>query len=213
MKPLFSIIVPCYNQAQYLEECIQSVIAQTYDNWECIIIDDNSPDNTKEVAQRLISDINIKTGESSNKIKIKYINTNKGGNVSYTRNLGIENAQGEWILPLDADDKIETTLLEKAVMYIEQGYDLICPKQEKFGVETGATIFPPFDRDKILYRNFFHASSIFPKVKWEQIGGYDPQLVEGSEDWEFWINMVRNTPTKVMQMEEIGFYYRIKKCI
>lgn len=49
---LISVIVPCYNQAQYLDECLQSVLDQTYQNWECIIVNDGSPDNTEEIALR-----------------------------------------------------------------------------------------------------------------------------------------------------------------
>lgn len=51
-NPLVSIIVPCYNQAQYLEECLQSVLNQTYEKWECIIVNDVSPDNTEEVVEK-----------------------------------------------------------------------------------------------------------------------------------------------------------------
>ena len=52
MNPLISVIVPCYNQAQYLDECLQSVLDQTYQNWECIIVNDGSPDHTEEVAKK-----------------------------------------------------------------------------------------------------------------------------------------------------------------
>ena len=51
-QPLISVIVPCYNQAQYLDECLQSVLEQTYQNWECIIVNDGSPDNTEEVVKK-----------------------------------------------------------------------------------------------------------------------------------------------------------------
>jgi glycosyltransferase involved in cell wall biosynthesis len=52
--PLISVIVPCYNQAQYLDECLQSVLDQTYQNWECIIVNDGSPDHTEEIAKKWV---------------------------------------------------------------------------------------------------------------------------------------------------------------
>ena len=52
--PLISVIVPCYNQAQYLDECLQSVLDQTYTDWECIIVNDGSPDNTEEIAKNWV---------------------------------------------------------------------------------------------------------------------------------------------------------------
>lgn len=56
-QPLISIIVPCYNHAQYLDECLQSVFDQTYQNWECIIVNDGSSDTTEEVAQKWLKKI------------------------------------------------------------------------------------------------------------------------------------------------------------
>jgi glycosyltransferase involved in cell wall biosynthesis len=54
LNPLISVIVPCYNQAQYLDECLQSVLDQTYQNWECIIVNDGSPDHTEEVVKKWV---------------------------------------------------------------------------------------------------------------------------------------------------------------
>ena len=86
---LISIIVPCYNQAQYLDECLQSVLDQTYHNWECIIVNDGSPDNTEEFANKW-------TAKDS---RFKYLLKTNGG-LSSARNAGIETANGEWILSI-----------------------------------------------------------------------------------------------------------------
>ena len=103
MNPLISVIVPCYNQAQYLDECLQPVLDQTYTDWECIIVNDGSPDHTEEVAKKWLK----------KDPRFKYIHKENGG-LSSARNAGITQAKGEWVLPLDADDKIGNLYLELA---------------------------------------------------------------------------------------------------
>ncbi len=95
MAPLVSIILPCYNRATYLEKCVKSVLAQTYTDLECILVDDGSTDNTREVAAHLM---NVDS-------RVKYFFKENGG-LSSARNFGIQNAQGDWIQCLDPDDWI-----------------------------------------------------------------------------------------------------------
>ncbi|HEU4496898.1 MAG TPA: glycosyltransferase family 2 protein, partial [Flavobacterium sp.] len=90
-----SIIVPCFNQSQYLGEALQSVSEQTYTDWECIIVNDGSPDDTEEVSKEWCE----------KDARFKYLYKENGG-LSSARNAGIAVAGGEYILPLDADDKI-----------------------------------------------------------------------------------------------------------
>ncbi|WP_434980295.1 glycosyltransferase family 2 protein [Daejeonia sp. YH14] len=111
--PLISVIVPCYNQAQYLDECLQSVLDQTYQNWECIIVNDGSPDNTEEIALQW-------TAKDS---RFTYLKKENGG-LSSARNAGIEVAQGEWIQFLDCDDKILPNKFSLSSNYFDD-YDLI----------------------------------------------------------------------------------------
>jgi glycosyltransferase involved in cell wall biosynthesis len=91
-----SVIIPCYNQGHFLQDAIESVTKQTFTNWECIIVDDGSSDNTKEVANNF----------SQKDERIKYVYKSNGG-LSSARNAGIENASGNWIQFLDADDVLE----------------------------------------------------------------------------------------------------------
>jgi glycosyltransferase involved in cell wall biosynthesis len=95
MAPLVSIIVPCFNRANYLEKCVKSVLAQTLSDLECLIVDDGSTDNTREVAEKLI---NMDS-------RVKYFYKDNGG-VSSARNFGIEKAEGNWLQCLDSDDWI-----------------------------------------------------------------------------------------------------------
>ena len=95
-KPLISVVVPCYNQAQYLDECLQSVLDQTYPNWECIIVNDGSPDNTEEVAKKWLA----------KDARFKYYYKENGG-LSSARNYGLDKSIGEFIQLLDCDDYLE----------------------------------------------------------------------------------------------------------
>lgn len=196
---MISIIVPCYKQAEFLNECLESVISQTYRDWECIIINDESPDNTEEIAKIWIEKDS----------RFKYFKKNKGGGPASARNYGIKLAKGEWILPLDADDKIGERYLELCYNAIkEKKGNLIHAQVMTFGLVDKIISHPS---GNILYTNNFTNSYVFEKSKWELVGGYDENLTEGLEDWKFWINLVCNTDIKVHKIKGyVGFYYRRK---
>lgn len=200
MSLLISIIVPCYNQVEYLDECLQSVLDQTYQNWECIIVNDGSPDNTEEVAQKWI--------ERDKRFSL--LNLENGG-VSRARNKGIEAANGEWILPLDGDDKIAKDYLKFASIYLreEKEYIVYCDGSY-FGEKSGPINIPPYDERLMLRKNLIFCSGFFQKKTWFKIGGYDTHMKYGLEDWEFWINLLKNTKQKPRKIDYPGFYYRIK---
>lgn len=104
-----SIIIPVYNAGNYISICLKSVIEQSYTNWEIILIDDGSTDNSKEIYEKIAT--------KNNKIKV-FQQTNKG--VSSARNLGIEKADGDYIVFLDADDWIDSIFLERMLEVIEK---------------------------------------------------------------------------------------------
>lgn len=104
INSLVSIIIPCYNQAQYLDDALQSVLDQTYSNWECIIVNDGSPDSTEEVAKKWIE----------RDERFKYVKKENGG-LSSARNAGIDIAKGEWIQFLDADDYLHPAKLQESL--------------------------------------------------------------------------------------------------
>ncbi len=198
--PLISIIVPCYNQSQYLDECLQSVLHQTFTDWECIIVNDGSPDNTEEVAAKWVE----------KDARFHYYKKENGG-VASARNFGIERAKGEWILPLDGDDKIGKQYLELASKEFNQGYTLIYCKAELFGIVNQPLTPPPYDKKEILYKNSIFASGFFPKLFWKKAGGYDIKMKAGYEDWEFWINIIYNAEANPICINYKGFYYRRKE--
>lgn len=197
---LVSIIVPCYNQAHFLDEALQSVLDQTYTNWECIIVNDGSPDNTDEVAKKWVA----------KDIKFKYLKKENGGLCS-ARNVGIEMADGQLILPLDADDKISKRYLELATnaFHKDNSLTVVYCQAQKFGDEVGLWNLPKFSLFNLSRKNLIFPSGMYKKEDWEMIGGYDPKMIYGWEDWEIWIALLKNGG-KVKQLDEVGFYYRIK---
>ncbi|MBR8834096.1 MAG: glycosyltransferase family 2 protein [Stigonema ocellatum SAG 48.90 = DSM 106950] len=109
MAPLVSIILPCYNRATYLEKCVKSVLEQTFPDLECILIDDGSTDNTREIAERLM---NVDS-------RVKYFFKENGG-LSSARNFGIQNARGYWIQCLDPDDWIHEDKTRFQLSYLSE---------------------------------------------------------------------------------------------
>jgi glycosyltransferase involved in cell wall biosynthesis len=200
MGHLVSVIVPCYDQAQYLSEALQSVVDQTYSNWECIIVNDGSPDNTVEVAKKWLEKDS----------RFKYIYKENGG-LSSARNAGIEIAEGEFILPLDADDRIGTNYLSLAVDEFKKDSELkvVYCKAEKFGDEVGEWKLPCYSIKNLAINNMIFCSAIFKRADWERTGGYDVNMIYGLEDWEFWIALLKGGGG-VKQLSEVCFYYRMK---
>jgi glycosyltransferase involved in cell wall biosynthesis len=201
MKTIVSIIVPCYNQAQYLDECLQSVLNQNFQDWECIIVNDGSPDNTEEITQEWIKKDN----------RFKYISISNSG-VSNARNVGIQSASGEFILPLDADDKIAEDYIELAVNKFNEDKELtlVYCKAKKFGDVNEVWILKDFSLQQLAFENMIFCTALYRKHDWQRIGGYDVNMISGLEDWEFWITLLKNG-AKVVRLDIIGFYYRIKK--
>ena len=197
MSALVSIIVPCYKQAHYLGEALQSVLEQTYTNWECIIVNDGSPDTTDEVAQQWCKA----------DIRFKYLKKENGG-LSSARNTGIAISVGTYILPLDADDKIHYSYVEKIVQVFSNNpeVELVSSRIQFFGALHKELQLPTYNYKRILVRNCFVCTSAFKKASWEKVGGYDENM-KSFEDWEFWIRIL-NEKSQVYKIPEKMFFYR-----
>lgn len=205
MNTLVSIIVPCYKQAHFLNESLQSVLNQTYTHWECIIVNDGSPDNTDVVAKQWCDKDK----------RFQYIYKNNGG-LSSARNAGIKASKGTFIVPLDADDVLHQDYLITLVSELATNNKLavvscyssffigsinnIVHKQKPIGTTYHA----------LLFENVMMATSIFRKSSWEAVGGYDEQMKTGFEDWEFWIAITKNG-LEFKFVEAFLFYYRRTK--
>ena len=192
-----SVIIPCFNQAQFLDECIDSVLNQTVQDFEIIVVDDGSTSaETIAILDKL------------DKPKTKIIRKKNGGLVS-ARNAGIEIATGKYILPLDCDDKIAPTLLEKCSKYLDAHDDCgICGGlTELFGSKNGVWDLPKYSWPQILLGNRLVATNMFRRDDWVAVGGYNPNMTHGLEDWDFWLSILEQGRT-VFQFDEVLFYYR-----
>jgi glycosyltransferase involved in cell wall biosynthesis len=198
--PKVSIIVPCYNQAQYLDEALQSLFDQTHTNWECTIINDGSPDNTEEVARKW----EVKDP------RFAYVYKENGG-VSSARNLGIKEAKGEFILTLDADDKYEATFLEKAMVVLVNNPEIgiVSSWGKYFTNDKQLQVYKSIGKTTVdfLFHNAAIGTSLFRKKCWESVNGYDENPENGYEDWEFYLRVCA-LGWKVHVIEEVLFFYR-----
>lgn len=200
-RPLISVIVPCYNQAIFLPEALESLLKQTFQNWEVIIVDDGSPDNTKEVSCNYLA----------RDCRFRYIYQDNAG-LPAARNFGIANARGEYILPLDADDKIADTYIEKALKIFENTPQttLVYCQVSYFGAQTGKWELSYGGYRELLMKNSIFCSAFYRKNDWLRIGGYDEKMLRGFEDWDFNIRLL-GVDKIVCQIPEILFFYRIKE--
>lgn len=201
MKPLVSIIIPCFNDGGYLNEAIQSCLNQTYTNFEIIIINDCSTDEkTIKILKEIITP----------KTTVIHLNENKG--VAASRNIGITAANGIFVLPLDSDDTIEPSYLERTVEYLEVNPHIgfVSTGVRHFGEQVGDYIPDPFSIKKLLYHNLYVVTSLFRRKAWEEVGGYNEKMLIGYEDWDFWISLAKKG-WQGATIPEILFNYRVKK--
>jgi glycosyltransferase involved in cell wall biosynthesis len=192
---LVSVIVPCYNQASYLQDAVESVIFQSFNDWECIIVNDGSTDNTEQVANHLCERDN----------RIKYLKKENGG-LSSARNAGIKTAIGNYIQLLDADDLLETDKLSSAIAeyeklageqeiilysssrYFEHGSEETCILGRNdfiSHIELKKTDTLPTQNTLLRKRNLCVISApVYPIHVFRSVGFFDENLT-ALEDWDF----------------------------
>jgi glycosyltransferase involved in cell wall biosynthesis len=208
--PKVSVIVPCYNQTQYLNECLQSVLEQTYENWECIIVNDGSPDNTEEVAL-------LWCKKDS---RFKYLKKENGG-LSSARNSGFELAKGAYVQFLDSDDYIHQNKLEDQISHLESD-NSIDISYTNFFTFSGSleNTFKKYADCKIyneplndfLFRwergfSIPIHSAIFKKDLWDNEVPFNINL-NSKEDWCMWIELMLKK-AKISLLDKEYAFYRI----
>lgn len=198
---LVSIVIPCYNDAQFIEQSVMSALNQTYPNKEVIVIDDGSNKETKIVLKKI-----------EHKISKLITQENKGQ--STARNVGIKESNGDFILVLDSDDYFDPTFVEKAISaFFENNEVKIVSCFATLVIdEKPSLIYKPLggDVESFLYSNNALGSALFKKIDWLSSGGYDENMKQGFEDWDFYIRLLQlNGFAHILQ--EPLYYYRKRR--
>mgnify|MGYP001445086761 CR=1 FL=1 len=204
---LISIILPTFNHAKFLKKAIESVIRQNYSNWELIIIDNNSVDETFEIIN------------SYSDIRIKYHKTQNNGVIAASRNLGIHLSTGSWIAFIDSDDWWTNDKLIKSVKYIEtENFDLIyhdlylVDKKNQLTFKklaSSRSLHFPIYQDLLLNGNGILNSSVLVRKKiLEEVGllSCDTDKITW-EDYDCWLRISRITNRFYYLKETLGYYW------
>lgn len=191
MNPKISVIVPCYNQARFLDESLQSIQDQTYENWECIIVDDGSPDNTAETADKWVKKDS----------RFKYLHKENGG-LSSARNAALEVTTGDYIQFLDADDILAQTKFSDSFNLIQDKEAIIVSNFCLFDDSNKQELLPPFcklSQDLLNFESILYQwdltftipihCGLFPKSIFETIR-FNENL-KAKEDWLLWIQIAQ----------------------
>ncbi|WP_396186008.1 glycosyltransferase family 2 protein [Flavobacterium sp.] len=200
--PNVSVVIPCYNDKDYIQEAVQSVLNQTFQDFEIIIVDDGSNEATKKVLDKI----------KNEKLRIL---TQKNQGLSAARNNGIKASRAPYILLLDGDDTVDDSFLEKAFAVLEQNQDLGAVSSYcNLFVKNHQVVYKHLpkggDIADFLFDNNSVSFALIRKKCWEEIGGYDEQMKNGFEDWEFWISMTKRG-WGIFVIPEYLFNYRQKK--
>jgi glycosyltransferase involved in cell wall biosynthesis len=215
IKPLVSIIIPCYNQAHFLPDALSSVRAQTYPNWECIIINDGSPDNTEEVAQEWI--------KLDSRFRYLY---RPNGERSAARNAGLRAVKGDYIQFLDADDVIYPDKFTLQINAMESTSDFALAISDYFcSMEFDLThAHPYYVTPKFKSTNYIQElisdwetrlsipihAFLFKSALFRSAGIEFNESLSNHEDWDCWMNIFKQNP-EVIFTEEVLAIYRIRE--
>jgi glycosyltransferase involved in cell wall biosynthesis len=198
-----SVIVPCYNYGDYIPEALSSIREQTYMNWECIIVDDGSTDNSRQVIEAFIQ----------NDPRFKLISVANSG-VSAARNTAVAHSKGAYIFPLDADDKMHPDCLKRCMAEFVKAPDtrLVYPEVELFGAENCRWNLPAFDYKTMLKYNMVDNGSLFLRKDFDRVGGYRTNMIYGLEDWDFFIALLHGCRNEqVIKIKEPLYFYRVNQ--
>lgn len=198
--PVVSIIIPCYNQGAFLTDSIGSVLASTMEEYEIIVVDDGSTDGE---TRRILEELDYP--------RTRVLRTENGG-LAAARNNGIAAARGRYILPLDADDRIGPDYLEQgvAVLNARPEVGIVYCRGELFGIRSGPIEAPDYTLPRMRFSNLIFSCALFRRDDWGACGGYDPGMVHGCEDWDFWLSLIA-MGRQVVQLPEVMFFYRIRQ--
>jgi GT2 family glycosyltransferase len=199
--PVVSVVIPCYNQGEFILEAIASVEESCELVPELIVVNDGSTDERSLEIFDYLKQQGYHVIDSENQ------------GLSAARNLGIQQAQGNYILPLDADNRITPHYLSRAAKILDQDprIGVVYGNPEFFGEAQGTRDVPALSIRKLLLGNYIDACAVFRRRVWEDCHGFDPKIPErlGYEDWDFWLGAIE-AGWRFHHLEAVMFYYRIR---
>ena len=203
-KPLFSIVLPTFNHGHYICRAIESVLQQTFVDWELIIVDNYSVDETKKIVS------------SYKDSRIKYFQNNNYGIIATSRNFGINKSSGDWVAFLDSDDWWVDHKLEFCKKYLNSEVDLIYHNVIMIDHKTKKRIKNirsrklnnPILKDLLINGNEIVNSSVVVRLEiLKQIGGInESRLILAAEDYHTWLNISLITNNFFLISEALGYY-------
>ena len=204
-EPLISIIIPTYNHSRYLGRALQSIYDQTYGNWEAIIIDNHSTDDTCDVVKKFDDP------------RVSYLKIHNGGIIAASRNMGINAAKGNWLAFLDSDDWWSADKLEICSKYIDHNLDLVHhdldvvydqPSLFRRHVTCSRQLKSPMLKDLLIKGNAIVNSTVIVRKKLlTKVGGIseDKNMV-ASEDYNTWLRIAALTERFRYIPKSLGCY-------
>ncbi|MEN4044810.1 glycosyltransferase family 2 protein [Sulfurimonas sp. NWX367] len=210
-NPLISVIIPIYNAENYLDETIQSVLKQTYEVFELLLINHNSTDKSVSIIEEY--------QQQDKRIKVVNLNMNKGG-PAYPRNEGLKIAKGEYIAFLDSDDVWLPEKLEKQLAFLQNNHaDVV--HTLAYEIDEKSELQGNFDNQKLVnflktvismkniiyYINYINLNSVLLK-KSALVNFEEEKNLIAVEDWQLWIKLIRNEK-KIVLLKEKLLNYRV----
>lgn len=210
-KPLVSVITSVYNGQEFINDAINSIQSQTYKNFEFIIVNDGSTDNTIELLKNITDS------------RVKVINLEKNRGAAYCLDLGIKQANGQWIAIQDADDISLSTRLEEQVKHVECYQDVIAVgslvkcisnsvrEDVLDGVEKYWNLLVSIEqmyKKRFFQTPFCHGTAFFSKKAYLQVGGYNPNY-RITYDWDLWMRLFQAGP--IHKIKKVLYHYRVDK--
>ncbi len=204
IEGLVSIIMPSWNTAKFIAESIQCVIDQTYQNWELIIVDDCSTDNTDEVVTSFLADK-----------RVKYFHNEKNSGAALTRNKAMREAQGEWIAFLDSDDLWKPEKLEKQINFMKNnGYVLSYTEYEKIdedGKLLNIYVSGPKIVDKQKMYRYDYIGHLTMMYSAKHFGLIQIKDIKKNNDYAIQLQLCKKPNMKAHLLQESLAKYRVRK--
>lgn len=182
MKPSIAIVIPCFNQAHFLEEALGSLVRQTRPDWEAIVVDDGSTSGDCRAALAQIGD---------ERVRLIRHEVNRG--LAAARNTGVRATRADLIMPLDADDRLAESFVDEVLLaFDDPRIHYVFTDVRRFGLDDAIWHYRPFEAAEIGRRQTVLGCMPFHVDVWKAVGGFceDPMLRAGNEDWDFWMGVV-----------------------